>query len=67
LLLAVADGLQRTDPLAVPEMREFVLRDLLPGLETGPMLSTESGQPGCIINYGVSSIVYYKSDVTLKL
>src|SRR5947209_1877872 len=36
LLRVTAECLARTDPLVVPELREFALGELIPGLERGP-------------------------------
>jgi WD40 repeat protein len=51
LLQVAAESLARTDPLVVPELREFVLGELIPGLERGPRSpkgKKKSDEPGLI-------------------
>jgi WD40 repeat protein len=51
LLRATAGGLGRTEPLIVPELREFVLEELIPGLERGPQSppsKKKSDEPGLL-------------------
>jgi hypothetical protein len=50
LLQVTAEALSRTDPLVLPELREFVLGELIPGLERGPRSPKDkrSDEPGLI-------------------